>query len=138
MTKKRSTARKAPANRSGRRQASPIVISPPPMKEKFSAVLLRFAEPFLPDEDDYEEFNNRIKLSVTAWNLALYPPLLRPVALKIALEEYPILSHSKVKKELLTLLKRRETLFAEYDWPIVAFRVHETADEFRVEVMVEL
>jgi len=114
----------------------PLIIHTPPGQEKHSAVLLRFAEPLLEDiTGEYDDFSARISLAVFAWNYALLPAPQRRTLLNDTL---PWIKRLAVTRALSTLVKRKETDFAAYQWQILAFRVIEHPDEFRVEVMIEL
>ena len=120
-------------------QLPPIILRTPPGREKNSAVLLRFAEPLLEDvSDDYDDFYKRIAAAVIVWNLANFPPNERETLIQQYLKKVPFFQRRRIKQELKEMLERKEKLFAGYDWPIVAFRVLEEKDEFRVEVMVEV
>jgi len=117
----------------------PRIIRTPSGQEKYSAVLLRFAEPLLADiTDDYADFNSRISMAVFVWNYALLPASQRRAVLREIQKSLPWIERLAFKKTLSTLVKRKETDFATYHWQIIMFRVIESHHEFRVEVMAEL
>ncbi len=115
----------------------PIILRTLPGKEKYSAVLLRFAEPLLAEvSDNYEDFYLTIATAVLLWNLANLPADQQDALLQPMLKSVPFFRRRRVTQELAQMLARKKELFADYDWFIQAFRLIEKPDEFRVEVMV--
>ena len=115
------------------------VVPTPPGQEKYSAVLFRFAEPMLNPAvvDTLEAFEEVFSLAVAAWNLAFRSATERDVILNTMLTLLPPRERLKLQTSLKMLIKRKHTLFDEYDWPIESFTVRESEDGgFFVKVLV--
>ncbi len=139
----RPDRRRVPTSRqragAGRQVLPQLVVPTPPGQEKYSAVLVRFAEPLLDETiTNLELFRVAISLAVAVWNLTLLPVTEHEVILQTMLKAIPLLQRTQVKSMLDMLVKRKLTLFAAYHWRIQSYDVRE--DEYGgyfVKVLVE-
>ena len=139
MSRRKSSVRKKSVNRQNRSTPLPIVVRTPPGFEKFSEVLLRFAQPLLrPYPGSVEELQDILALAALAWNLSFLPPRERAAQLREPMRAMPFITRIMISLHLRTLIKRKESQFVEYPWRIIDFHVSESDRGFNVEVMAEL
>lgn len=107
-----------------------------PAGEKFSGVILRFAEPLLHKvaAADYEIFFENVSLAIVAWNLASIPQPERDIALVEMLKTVPLMQRWMVKQELKIMIKRKNSLFADHIWLVHDYKITDTEAGYRVSV----
>ena len=115
-----------------------IQLYPAPKKEKYSDILVRFAAPLLPPGSRQLNENAAIDTAAIAWNLALMEPAERAAAFKELMKYIPWLFRWSYKRKLHALIQRKESMFAEYNWPILGYQMTDEGETFRVEVQVGL
>ena len=108
------------------------IVSAPRKPEKYSQVLLRFAEPLLREgigNDD--NLSTNIALSASAWNLAIIPPEGRADAMKSSLKTVPFWMRSGASwLHVITVEKINAEADAKLRYPAIIEKCGESPAQY--------
>jgi hypothetical protein len=103
---------------------------------KISQRLIQIAQPYLPGEDNVDEYRKELSIASTAWNLSLFPPHLREenVLKSLDLQALGERDRQLIAQPLRELVRRKERLFPGDRRLIEKVDVLDEGDSIRVLV----
>ena len=104
-------------------------------ENKMSVVLLDFMEPILEHGESDEQLNNIIRLSVSAWNVALLPPDKFAKCVDEMFTGIPFWQRWRMKAAFMKRVRRKQELFADNRCMIIDYHLRSTKDGPRVSVV---
>lgn len=92
-------------------------------EKKMSQFLLDFAEPLLFDDYSNDETKRAVEFAIVVWNLSLYSKNERKHKIDEFVEKISVKSDSVLKKDILSLIKRKTRHFGQYKKIIVDYEI---------------
>jgi hypothetical protein len=118
------------------------VVYEPEGREKMSAVLEDFVEPFRDMAESHEEFNKLLGLGMLAWNAALLPEDKRRAMvadmLAAGFSRAPAADRAAARQLIDALIRRKEEHFATNRRAIISFQLVDRGDDFHLSVAATL
>ncbi len=114
------------------------VVYEPAGKEKMSAVLEEFIDPYVDMADDDEAYRKILSLGVLAWNAALLPLEKRQAMLDDTIKAGFAQASPRVQAEARTLIEsmihRKDEHFAANKRAIISFQLTGSGDDLHLQV----
>ncbi len=114
------------------------IVKNPKGEVKMSEVLEDFAEPYLPEADEFEQRKMVFEMAIIAWNLAIIPEYQRQSALdklfKDLMKGKPATARQDLYNLMDEMVARKLALFPNNRRYILDFQLEDAGDRFHLSV----